>query len=68
MKSKTPKLYVYVCNNKDFIFKAYTKKDIQKHFDITAYDIRMNCWEESSLSINVYYKDFDIIDITKESK
>ena len=65
MKSKKAKLYVYVCNDRsDSVFKAYTKEDIRKHLGVTNYKIATDCWEESSLNINTYFNEIDIIDLT----
>ena len=64
MKSKKAKFYIYTDNGKDTIFWAYTKKDIRKYLGVTKYNIGINCWEESSFHINVYYDDAPVINLT----
>lgn len=69
MKSKEAKLYVYYTNNgKEIVFKAYSKEDIRKHLGVTKYNIGTNCWEESSLSVNTYYDEADIVDLTDQKE
>ena len=65
MKNKKPKLYVYVhADGSDSVFRAYTKQDIRKHLNVTKYKITLYCWEESSLNINTYHDETEIIDLT----
>ena len=64
MKSKKAKFYIYSDNGKDTIFWAYTKKDIRKYLDVTKYNIGINCWEESSFNVHIYYDDGPVVNLT----
>jgi len=60
------KLYIYINDGKETIFKVFNKRDIMDYLKTTKYDILKNCWEESSSNINYYYNEGIIyIDLTK---
>jgi len=59
------KLYIYINDGKETVFKAFNKKDIMNYLKTTNYDISKNCWEESSFNINYYNDGIINIDLTK---
>jgi len=59
------KLYIYIDDGKETVFRSFNKKDIMNYLKTTSYDILNNCWEESLFNIN-YYNDGKIdVDLAK---
>jgi len=64
---KKARWYIYSDYEDDigeFVFKSFNKESIRKYLGVTKYNIAKNCWRESTININFYYKETEIVDLT----